>query len=116
MTQPDGSVPWRSSPVRAGDLTGVVEIVAGEFFRCARRNDGQVFCWGHDAEGRLGDGEPGLDQHWPVAVIGLTDAVEISAGGFSVCARRTSGRISCWGNNAMGQLGDGTTTARPSPV
>lgn len=34
----------------------------------------------------------------------------------SACAIRCDGSVWCWGNNAWGQLGDGTTTARATPV
>jgi alpha-tubulin suppressor-like RCC1 family protein len=40
----------------------------------------------------------------------LTNVAEISAGASHTCARDTSNRIYCWGNNDNGQLGFGTTT------
>jgi titin len=45
-------------------------------------------------------------------------AVEISAGGNSdtFCARLSNGTAVCWGRNAYGQLGDGSTTNRSTPV
>jgi len=44
------------------------------------------------------------------------DAVEVAAGAACACARRASGTVVCWGANRLGQLGDGTTDDRPSPV
>lgn len=40
----------------------------------------------------------------------------LSAGGSSACEVRADGTAWCWGRNDFGQLGDGTTTLRPSPT
>jgi alpha-tubulin suppressor-like RCC1 family protein len=42
----------------------------------------------------------------------------VSAGpaGSHTCGITTGNKIYCWGDNAFGQLGDGTTTRRLSPV
>jgi alpha-tubulin suppressor-like RCC1 family protein len=54
----------------------------------------------------------------PVTVSGLTDVVEVVAGGEHTCARHAGGTISCWGYNYLGQLGVGSTrpTSTSSPV
>jgi alpha-tubulin suppressor-like RCC1 family protein len=51
----------------------------------------------------------------PVACQG-TPVVEVRAGGEHACHRRLDGRIACWGRNDSGQLGDGTTMSRSTPV
>src|SRR5512140_2750053 len=43
-------------------------------------------------------------------------ASQIDCGDFHTCARMVDGTVRCWGRNDHGQLGDGTTTDRPSPV
>jgi alpha-tubulin suppressor-like RCC1 family protein len=40
----------------------------------------------------------------------------VGAGGNHTCGRTTGGVTYCWGGNASGQLGDGSTTNRPAPV
>ena len=42
--------------------------------------------------------------------------VAIAAGQFYTCAVTTAGAVTCWGDNTDGQLGDGTTTQRDTPV
>jgi alpha-tubulin suppressor-like RCC1 family protein len=119
----DGTMTSRSTPVAVVGLTDAVELSAGMGHTCARRMSGEVVCWGHNATGQIGDGTT-TDRITPVAVAGLADAVEIVAagdggegdsGGHS-CARRASGEVVCWGSNSHGELGDGTTTMRLTPV
>jgi alpha-tubulin suppressor-like RCC1 family protein len=51
-----------------------------------------------------------------VDVPGITDAVSIVANDAAACVVRATGKVSCWGNNTSGQLGDGTTTSSRVPV
>ncbi len=51
-----------------------------------------------------------------MVVTGLTNATQITLGGAFVCARKSDGTVACWGSNGRGQLGDGTTTNRATPV
>ncbi|MCZ7534734.1 MAG: RCC1 domain-containing protein [Acidimicrobiia bacterium] len=47
---------------------------------------------------------------------GSMNWARVSAGRYHSCALRASGALWCWGYNGKGQLGDGTTTNRPSPT
>ncbi|MBK8480087.1 MAG: PQQ-binding-like beta-propeller repeat protein [Proteobacteria bacterium] len=99
-------------------LTGVLDVATGSVHTCARRKDGSLWCWGTNFYGQLGDGTY-VEKAYPVQVTGLgtSSAVEqVVATVYHTCARRTDGSLYCWGYNATGQLGDGTTVRRTLPV
>lgn len=107
----DGSQSNRMAPVRVQGLNGIVTaMAAGSGHTCAVMEGGSVYCWGHNDSGQLGDGST-TDSNIPVAVEGLGGAaVEIVAGWSHTCALLVEGTVYCWGKNASGQLGDGSTT------
>lgn len=87
--------------------------------------DGQGDCDGDASNGCEQDvlgsrehcGACGTSCAWACAAGVCDDPVEIAAGARHTCVRRTSGSVYCWGNNAAGQLGDGTDViSRPTPV
>ena len=93
-------------------------VAAGWEHTCALTRAGTVFCWGANGHGQLGTGSttPSLV---PVAVPQLTGVTAIQAGAEHTCAITGTGAGAvavCWGRNDHGQLGDGTTVDRPSPV
>lgn len=111
-----------SIPVDVAGLTNVVAISAGEQHTCALTvpagaASGGVKCWGANTSGQLGDGTMPTRHLTPVDVSGLTSNVAaISSGNFHSCALTISGGVQCWGNNGHGQLGDGSTATRSTPV
>ena len=132
--------------VSGGTLSGVAAIDAGTSHTCALTTVGTVKCWGWNEYGQLGDGTTGdgnfstLDNlgTTPVTVCTtpvfndadlpspagvpasctspLVNVTAISAGGQHTCALTTAAVPTCWGRNAIGQVGDGTTIDRSVPV
>jgi alpha-tubulin suppressor-like RCC1 family protein len=103
----------------AGGRTDWASISVGTAFTCARRTTGRLFCWGRDEEGTFGDGPADNSSPVPVPAAGGTAGWStVSSGGQHVCARRTTGRLFCWGYNASGALGNGggTPAVEPRPV
>jgi len=117
----DGSTRDRLTPVDISGLTGgVTAITAGAIHTCALTTAGGVKCWGFNVNGQLGDGSS-TNRLTPVTVGGLTSGLTsgvtaIAAGGFHTCALTPAGGVKCWGLNGSGQLGDGSTTNRLTPV
>jgi alpha-tubulin suppressor-like RCC1 family protein len=118
----DGTIIRRTAPTQVtGMETGASAIAAGLGSACAVQG-GALKCWGDNFNGQLGDGTA-TGRITPAQVVGLTAGVSLvsivpSRGGAIVvhkCAIQ-SGALKCWGSNGLGQLGDGTTTGRLTPV
>src|SRR5690606_31785365 len=84
-------------------VDGAKALAAGQGHTCAITSSG-VTCWGASFGKR------------PVEVAGVAGAVALTAGDGHTCARTGDGGARCWGDNAVGQLGDGTTEDRKSAV
>ena len=90
----------------AGARTDWKQVSAGFAHTCATTTSKQLFCWGADNQGEIGDGDDGgANQLEPVLVPGKWKRV--SAGERFTCGLRTNGKLFCWGFNIDGQLGDG---------
>lgn len=101
-----------SATVRAGQTTA-----GGELHTIVVNEDGQVWGWGNNLYGQLGDGL--MPERY-----GALDAVLAEVGDIEVVAAGSShstgvdhaGRVWAWGDNSWGQLGDGTRERRDGPV
>jgi alpha-tubulin suppressor-like RCC1 family protein len=106
----------RYTPVNAFGLTaGVGAIGAGAQHACTAVGT-QINCWGSNSSGQLGIGAPRF-RSTPADVVGLgSQSMFLSAAWAHTCAVTGTGGVRCWGNNYRGQLGDGMTTHRNTPV
>jgi YD repeat-containing protein len=113
--------PCSTTPIQVTGLVGVSTIAAGEYHALAVKRDGSVWGWGYNAFGEVGDGTT-IQRNTPVQVIGpggsgsLGGITSVSAGGSFSTARKSDSTVWSWGVNLNGQLGDGTTTNRSTPV
>lgn len=118
----DGTTDKKSSPVqtiaggnnwkqvsRAWDHTGAV------------KTDGTLWMWGNNYRGSLGDGTEDSKSSPVQTIAGGTNWKQVSVGGQDsdspfAAAVKTDGTLWLWGYNNDGQLGDGTTDNKSSPV
>ena len=113
----DGTTTSRSSPGAVGGnlANGVTSIANGATWSLAILNGG-VYAWGQNNFGQVGDGTM-TDRNTPLALTGaLSSGVTAIAGGDHHSLAIRNGGVYAWGLNNNGQLGDGTTTNRSTPV
>jgi alpha-tubulin suppressor-like RCC1 family protein len=114
-----GTGSYESAAVPAavpGLESDVTAVAAGVLHACAQKTDGEIWCWGENTAGALGDGT-NQNSPTPVKVINLEgDIQSVVVGGSHTCVLTKAGGVKCWGGNSAGQLGDGTTTDRNAPV
>jgi alpha-tubulin suppressor-like RCC1 family protein len=120
----DGTTTERDSPVAVlGSMTFVSVSTggdaAGNGHACGLTASGAAYCWGANETGQLGIGTYGYSSSsTPVPVAGGLTFAAVAAGsnfnGFAgqahTCGVTIAGAAYCWGDNAHGQLGVGTTT------
>ncbi len=102
-------------PVQVSGLTsGVTAISAGGDVACAITG-GAAQCWGDDSSLQLETNSSGGPV--PAPLTGLpSDVTAVAIGADSACAVAGSGSLECWGTNAHGELGNGTTAESVIPV
>ena len=109
-----GTTTRSSVPVPIVGTLNLSEIVVGAGFACGRTVAAVAYCWG--AGGFLGTGLDGPSPV-PVQVSGNLSFATLTAGDRHACGRTEDADVVyCWGANESGQLGDGSTDRRLSPV
>lgn len=129
----DASNVHSSVAVQVAGLTNVTFFDAGRMHACAvgtYSGTAGLWCWGRGGQGahnttgetgRLGNNSS-ADSNVPVAVDLSAAAAagqtvrSLSAGGYHSCIVMSDDTVWCWGSNANGELGDGTTTPSKVPV
>jgi alpha-tubulin suppressor-like RCC1 family protein len=115
----DGTTDDRITPMPVAIPTGitVTALAAGSWHSLALGSDGTVYAWGLNGDGELGDGTT-TERLTPVTVALPTGvkATAVSADYLYSLALGSDGTAYAWGANVAGQLGDGTTTDRLTPI
>jgi len=112
--------PSSAAPVTVTAVTGAFRVAAGTDFACAVAKadiDRRLLCWGSNADGRLGSDAPVAMTTIRRPVDSVGDVGDLDLGNGHGCLRLSSSlQLQCWGRNADGELGDGTTTPHSHPV
>jgi alpha-tubulin suppressor-like RCC1 family protein len=104
-----------ATPVRVL-LSGVAKVAAGSIFSVAVRTNGEVWTWGSNDQGQLGNQTSVAMSPTPVRALTPDGITEVAAGYAHALAIAGDGSVWAWGQNASGELGIGTLVSRNAPV
>jgi alpha-tubulin suppressor-like RCC1 family protein len=105
-----------SVPVSVVGISTAIAVSVGQDHACAVLANGTIRCWGSNMWGQLGNGATQQEIRAaskipkPVEVLGISDAIAVSAGAYRTCAVLRGGSVQCWGEIGPFGLGDGTMT------
>lgn len=109
------SAPPKASEV--GTLDNVVSVGEGFDFGAAVTSGGELWTWGYNSDtGDLCRGTTSAKTYSAKQVPGISNAVAVSGGGDHLLVLLGNGKVMGCGANLYGQLGDGSTDPRSSPV
>jgi alpha-tubulin suppressor-like RCC1 family protein len=102
------------------DLDEVAAMSAGQEHQLAVTRDGEIFAWGDNSYGQLGNPQAGSSSSTPVKVSMPTLEpndlfIDVAAIGGSSLAITELGRLYAWGSNEFGQLGLSNPNGTPKP-
>ena len=107
----------QNTPVEVKGVSKATQVSAGRRYTCALLSTGHIDCWGFNELGQLGNGKHGGSVKEAAEVKGISKAIEVSAGGWHTCALLSKGQVECWGDDIVGELGDGgNSEIQPTPV
>ena len=112
----DGTTKAINKPHLIKGIAGkVVSIAAGDYYSVALTENGDIYNWGENRFGQLGDGTF-KNQHLPQLITDLPGkAISIATGIYHTLALLGNGKVYGWGSNGFGQLGDGTVNRAMHP-
>ena len=112
----NGTTTTRRTAAPVTGLNGVIDLHGGREHEVALKSNGTVWTWGSNVEGQQGRGNT-ANALVPTQVTSLgTDNVAVETGHNHTMVLKSNGTVWEFGLNSDGQLGDGTTTMRRSPV
>ena len=107
---------FSATPVRVTSTVTFAKLFVGPWHACAATaysaaaavaGTYQVFCWGRNFYGQLGDGTQ-IDRFVPTSISPI--GIAFALGNIHTCAVTAAGQVKCWGHNGMGQFGLGTSS------
>ena len=96
-------------PVAVLGISTATATTGGDIHSGALLADHTIKCWGRNPAGALGNGVPlpGMNSNVPVDVVNISTATAVVAGGLCTHALLADGSVWSWGENELGQLGNG---------
>ena len=105
------------APIRVQGLSGTIQSLGtGSNYGCALLSGGTVSCWWSSKKPATSTGTPTSPLTSAEVVQGTGEVRSLAAGYAHTCALLVDGSARCWGNNQMGQLGNGTAQNSAAPA
>ncbi len=98
-----------NSAQKPGLVTGlkdVVRVSGGQRHFCAATTKREVWCWGDNQYGKLGDGTTTRRESPVRAATNMDERAVLGLGMHNTCAMATNDYLKCWGRGNEGQIGN----------
>ena len=112
----NGTTTNQTSPIQVSNLSSITAIAAGCNHCMALKSDGTIWIWGNYNWTSYSWGVSFYYRLTPVQFTEISNIYAISAGWHYLITLKSDSTVWTWGANWYGQLGDGTTQDRSSPV
>ena len=111
------SIGSQYTPVKVLDNVSSIKIgiMSSSIYSAAITTNGDLYCWGDNRYGQIGNGSTNEYQTTPVKILSNVSFVNLFFYGYSA-AITTNGDLYCWGNNMCGQIGNGSTENQTIPI
>jgi alpha-tubulin suppressor-like RCC1 family protein len=116
----DGTTTTSKTPreIKVAGVNKFIFVASGARNSAAIAESGDLYTWGANSYGQIGNGTTSTSVKTPTKItVGTagTKVKEVSIGDHFMAAMTEDGTLYAWGSNALGQLGNGTTTSRAAP-
>jgi len=111
----DGTNISRLIPNIIGNSTWII-VDAGDAHTIGIKSNKTLWAWGNNLSGQIGNGTFGNIYNTAILISSDTNWSKVSAGGNHSLAIKNNGTLWSWGSNDAGQLGDGTTVNKITPI
>ncbi len=112
-----GSQPCTLSPKRfAGPAIEFTAVSVDSTSGCGISKDKQLYCWGDNSLGQLGNGGKGGGAQPTLATVAQVRFDSVSVGGTHACAISTTRQVYCWGADLVGELGEAPEISSTTPI
>lgn len=102
-------------PTKVDGLSDISSLASGSQFVLALRNDGRMYAWGTNYDGRFGNGTT-TKSFTPTLIENVSNVVRVAVGGNHSLMIKNDGTVWACGGNSYGQVGNGTTSNALIPV
>lgn len=110
-----GKDAYQTTPVKV--LSNVASVAADNGAVAAITKTGDVYTWGRNTYGQIGNGEIGAEAYQTTPFkVALSNIASIGIDGDSVAALGTNGDLYGWGDGRMGRIGNGSSDHQTTPV